>query len=87
MNNIKDKIDNSPEGYVTKECYDAVLERANKLDDICRSLRQENHVLRGMMVKVVDAICAFNEVIQKANEQGIGLAVLRTTMKGSDKDD
>lgn len=68
---VKKKLDDAPEGYVPRECYDAVLQWANKLDDICRNIRKENKELRSMIVKVVDAICAFNDIIGRANEKGL----------------
>ena len=71
INDVKDKINNAPEGYVPKECYEAALERANKLDDLCRIIRKENKELRSMIIKVVDAIWAFNDVIDGASKKGL----------------
>ena len=68
MNNIsfkevRKKLDDAPEGYVPRECYDAVLQRANKLDDLCRYLREENIELKATAIRVTNAIQAFNKII------------------------
>jgi hypothetical protein len=68
---VRKKLDDAPEGYVPRECYETVLKRANKLDDICRSIRKENKELRSMIIKVVDAIWAFNDVIDGASKKGL----------------
>ena len=68
---VKKKLDDAPEGYVPRECYEAVLQRANKLNDLCRSIRKENDELRSMIIEVCEAICVFNDVVDRANEKGL----------------
>ena len=63
FNDVYKKIEEAPDGYVPRECYEAALERAQKLDDICRYLRDENRELKTLVVQVADAIRAFNKVI------------------------
>ena len=60
---VKKKLDDAPEGYVPRECYDAVLQRANKLDDICRYLRKENRELKATAIQVTKAIQALNKIV------------------------
>lgn len=50
---IRKKLDDAPEGYVPRECYEAAKMRADKLEEMWRTEHADNKRFRRMY----DSIC------------------------------
>jgi len=65
---VKKKLDDAPEGYVPRECYDAAKMRADKLEEMWRAEHKELKIAKGTIETICIAIKAFNNVIDKEND-------------------
>ena len=77
MNNIdldlaalRTKMDGAPEGYISRECYEAAKMRADRLEDMWRAEHEENKKMKSLIETICQAIRGFNEVIDRANKKG-----------------
>lgn len=68
---IRTKIDNAPEGYIPRECYEAAKTRADRLEDMWRREHEENKKMKSLIETICLAIHSFNEIVESHNKKGL----------------
>lgn len=69
---IEKKLDDAPEGYVPRECYEAAKMRADRLEEMWRAEHKELKMAKGIIETICMAINAFNNVITKEDDNDKG---------------